>query len=277
MSPSQHGVALFFYNFASILCLSFNNQIYQISNKQALRSVIKMALCPVIYMIFLFCKACSHVVFNTTILSLENYSTFAVFAFYFEIYLEDSHSMVLFIFLLLQRKKTQHLLNTALRMLPATKYMEKFRKMTLKSFLATNIFYVVVFIFQFVGICKVSAFNLIVYSIMAYPMLILFAFVGFVKHFEKFVVCLLKDFNHDMKMCFRENRCDHENFIKLSMKHQQIFDLVEFFNKNFGRPLTFFVCIGFLALLFNVTILNDVYQINNIFLFFSLSIVFKQF
>lgn len=269
MPPNLHRIALFFYNFTSILGLTFKNQTYEVSKFQTFSSFLRMTAVTICFLIFTFFDVRG--VFHEIVLIKKNFSKFASFAYDFGVFLDNFFSYVLFFFLVSHRKEANSFMNSAVNIWLAQKYLEKFKVRSVKSFLSINIFYSVVFTFEFLGSCKFSIFNFGIFLIMTYPMLLGISFVGFVKHYDIFVVCSLKDFKHDLKKYLKRGKCDHEKFEELSSKYQKIYDLAEHFNRGFGPPVTFFICVNFLASIFNVDLWSS--KLNRIWIFLILSVI----
>lgn len=256
--PRIRQIALFCFNYSSILCLKYANETFKVSNIQAVLNLLKMPFVSMTVAFIYFHEPLRQLFYASNLVALKDYSPFARISISIDIFLLNHTSYLLCILQVTRRKAIKDFVNSILEKSLEEKYFLKFRKYCIKALIVTSSLFTIYCIVQFVGAVKFSFLSIIVSFVIFFPLLVIASFAIFVKFFENFVIAIMKQFRMDLKIVSNRMLLNHnqnvEDFLRLSRQHQEIYVLVERFNKHLGLQLTSIVCFFTLMIIFSVSL-----------------------
>lgn len=256
---SIHRIALFFFNYSSIFCFKFENKQHKISNFLTALNLLKMPLVSTTGWLIIYHRPFKQKFFIENLFAMKDFSQFARVSFVIVIAILNLTSYLLSILQMVKREEIKIFVNAAFDKSLDGKYFLKFRKNCIETVIWAVILYSINAVGQFTGNLKISILTILACIILYFPSLLISSFEVFVKIFENFVVATMKQFRKDLKNVSNRMLLNHnqsvEEFLRLSRKHQEIYDLVERFNKNLGLQQTLIICFLTSMMVFSVSLI----------------------
>lgn len=257
MSLSLHRSALFFYNFFSITCLTFENQVYKVSNFNAVFNAIKTPIVITIVVIISLHEPLRNQIFRKSLAVLDNYSVFSKITVTLSVVTMQITMLFLAFIQVYRRNKIRSFVNRGNKIKIKEKYFQQYRKNCIKNLTQLGITFLTFYFVFFFGGLNFSLSAFLASPVILFGCANMLAYISFFKNFENFLIAMLNDFKRDVEACLLSiDSQNYKYFLRLSKKYQEIYDLVECFNECFGLQLTFFMCFLSIMLIASVTFKN---------------------
>lgn len=241
-----HRFAFRFYNFSSILCLIWENQVYKVSNFLAICNFLKMPFSIIIAVLISVVIPLKDAIFKRDVAVLKDYSTLAKLSIVIAIFLTNIFSLIFCSIQVWRRYEITIFMNNILAETIREKYLAKFRKHCARDLIALFIVFISNGAIQSFGLLQLSVLSFFIGPIILYSLIVTFAFISFIKNFENYILASLRDLKRDLKDQLPSISLQHYTkivkFCEFSKKYQNIYNLVAEFNECFGLQLTFFIC-----------------------------------
>ena len=244
MSTFRVRCALQFYNFHSILNLKLKNENFEVSKIVTISNLLKFPACIIISILVSFPSETQ--LLNDEIAIVKS-SKFVTVSQIVVVFFHFFYFTLLCLIQILNRHKTMKLVNKAFELKMKKEFQYQFIKNCARHFLNLFLILVVLSIFQYCFIFKLSWQSAILMIIGIHQNLIILGFVTFSKNFEEFVVALLNELRSDLKLKLHEN---NQIYLK---RHQEVYDLAEQFQTCFGLQFTVFTCFFTFNCIFSVS------------------------
>lgn len=248
-------LALYFYNFSSILCLKFENRTCKVSKLTTFLNVLKMPSVILLTAFMTFYTPIAEVVFQNNLLAMRNYSMFSKFSLLFVLSLRQLSKLILCILQVLQRHDIGRFMNCASTRFLGGNFARQFEKLFIKNLCVFGSLFTVISFLQYFGAFQISFPSLLAELIICYPNLVQFAFISFVKNVESFIIASLKEFQEDLNeiLLNPKSKWTTEDAVRLSRRYQEIFNIAEQFNECVGSQITLMTCYFVLMLVLDVS------------------------
>lgn len=140
------------------------------------------------------------------------------------------------VFNFVERERICRLMNRIMLTSMSTDCSRKFEIVSIRIVcLISAIFMVMASAFVFLNLTLIAILTM---TIVVYPTFVLIGFNTFMKIFENFFTFLLKDIANDLKMFQSQAIFDTNEYEAIVMKYQNIFNLNQEFNEDFGKQIT---------------------------------------
>lgn len=273
MSIKLHTIALFFYNFFCLSCLSFSGNKYKTSTAMLVVNVLKMLVCDLSITASSFSNSFIYSAYKQEFLVLPRFSVFTQYSMLFSVVFLTFFSVGLFVLQVVQRNKIESFMNETLKLTLKDGHNKSFRWSACRKTAILSTFFVVFSTLRFFAMMKLNFASMFLYLLLIFPSCIVFVFVNFVNNTEAFVVGLLKQIKSDLSRCFGIKSREGRIFGNISKRHFEIFRLVEHFNVSFGLQLTMVTCSLIIISVFGV---SRNHRIKIMKIFFQTKIIFYR-
>lgn len=253
-----HSFALGFYNLSSILCLRYENGIYEVSSVLACINVIK-------FPVLLILNGVSH--YGTTMNTAVNketedfvmkFSKFSLISMVASaIFMINASSTIVFL-QFRRRHDLQKLANSASSKIIHEKFRRQFVARCLKF---STITYSSVLILISSHFATSYHFSLPSLSILLFSLnntMIFWNFVGLIFLNHCFIVTLLKNLEHELKnIAMLDQVSNDECYVKFARNYQDIFELNLASERSSGAQVTVMLCTTILSIVITVSNLSS--------------------
>lgn len=257
MSASLYRLALFFYNFSSVLSLKYEKRKYVAQNVVAIFNILKAPCYILLLYLFSITPYLTKAVLLDPFTESVERSKLSKVSSMVVVCIEVISIALLAVLHFCKKESIENLANTCLKKTLSDKYFEKFKKYCKNRSKALLSVFLIIAGLQYFGSFKISIATFLLSLVLFYPIVVLFSFVSFINNFENYIVASLKEFRSELELysnllTIYNHEKSFERCVKLLKKYQEIFELVECFNQALGKQVTVFVCQLAISLIFHV-------------------------
>lgn len=247
MASLTYSFVLFLCNLSGILCYKFRRNVLELSNSMALINALKIILIISVSFFVSFSENIRERIFISELVNLKGYSKFSKLVIVSYPFLSYIFAIYLNIVLMSNRKIIFEFMRRCYEILSRENF-DELMKLSSKYGAAVSADTLVVILFQIIATINFTVFASVLTVVLCFPIFVLLMFLGMTRIFGKYFLKLLEDFKHELQRFLEKKFFDSQMCRNLMIKHQQIYDLNQDFNKIFGVQLTMLTC-GFAFML----------------------------